>query len=79
MPSDAVAGSAIRANAGLQLVCLDYGDWDMHADLGTVDRDYRDVLGEVLTQRCRQSAADMGNVFPGRRGFSESDTDTVRG
>ncbi len=28
----------IRAKVGLQLVCVDYGDWDMHADLGPVDR-----------------------------------------
>ncbi len=26
----------IRAKVGLQVVCLDYDDWDMHADLGTV-------------------------------------------
>jgi uncharacterized protein (DUF1501 family) len=27
----------VRAKVGLQLVCLDYGDWDMHAGLGNVD------------------------------------------
>ena len=150
----------VRADVGLQLVCIDYGDWDMHADLGTVDRgrfhgrlaewaasvaafaadlgtdgmrdvtlltmsefgrrvaengdrgtdhghgnamlllgggvaggtvhgpwpglaperlddgdlagttDYRDVLAEVLTRRCGQSAADLTTVFPGRGAFA---------
>lgn len=149
----------IRADVGLQLVCIDYGDWDMHADLGTVDRgrfhghlaewaasvaafatdlgpsgmanvtlltmsefgrrvgengdrgadhghgnamlvvgggvaggavrgpwpglaaaqlddgdlagatDYRDVLAEAIIQRCRQPAADLASVFPGRGAF----------
>ncbi len=149
----------VRAQVGLQLVCLDYGDWDMHADLGTVgngrfhdhlsefsasvaafltdlgpagmanvtlmtlsefgrrveengdhgtdhghgnamllmgggvvggrvhgtwpglaeDRlddgdlagttDYRDVLAEALTRRCRQPASDLPSVFPNRGAF----------
>jgi uncharacterized protein (DUF1501 family) len=149
----------IKAQVGLQIVCLDYDDWDMHADLGTVgsgrfhdrlsewaaciaafltdlgpagmdhvtmvtlsefgrrveengDRgvdhghgnvmlmfgggvaggevhgtwpglapdklddgdlagttDYRDVLAEVLTERCRQSVADLPKVFPNRGTF----------
>ncbi len=25
----------IKSNIGLQIACLDYGNWDMHADLGT--------------------------------------------
>jgi len=25
----------IKANVGLQIACLDYGDWDMHHDIGT--------------------------------------------
>lgn len=28
----------IRADVGVQLVCIDYGDWDMHAGLGAVGR-----------------------------------------
>lgn len=150
----------IRAKVGLQLVCIDYGDWDMHSDLGTVDggrfqrrlsewsagvaafatdlgtagmsnvslvtmsefgrrvaengdhgtdhghgnamlilgggvvggtvhgpwpglgaealddgdlagtTDYRDVLGEVLTSRCRHSSSDLTTVFPGRGAFA---------
>lgn len=150
----------IRAQVGLQLVCLDYGDWDMHTDLGTVGRgrfherlsewsacmaafltdlgtdglahvtvltmsefgrrvaengdlgvdhghgnamlafgggvaggtvhgawpglaeaglddgdlagttDYRDVLAEALTLRCRQPASDLPSVFPGRGAFA---------
>jgi uncharacterized protein (DUF1501 family) len=37
----------IRADVGLQLVCLDYDDWDMHANLGTVDHGrFHDRLSE---------------------------------
>jgi len=37
----------VRANLGLQLVCLDYDDWDMHANLGTVDSGrFHDRLSE---------------------------------
>jgi uncharacterized protein (DUF1501 family) len=149
----------IKARVGLQIVCLDYDDWDMHADLGVVDSgrfhdrlsewaaciaafltdlgtdgmanvsivtlsefgrrveengdrgvdhghgnamllfgggvnggqvhgawpglapdklddgdlagttDYRDVLAEVLTERCRQKVADLPKVFPNRGTF----------
>ena len=150
----------IRARVGLQLVCLDYDDWDMHANLGTVDEgrfhdrlsewsaciaafltdlgtdgmadvtiatlsefgrrvqengdrgadhghgnamllfgkgvaggvvhgnwpglsedrlddgdlagttDYRDVLAEALTMRCRQPVGDLATVFPNRGTFT---------
>ncbi len=150
----------IRANVGLQVVCLDYDDWDMHANLGTIGNgrfherlsewsaciaafltdlgpagtanlsmvtlsefgrrveqngdqgldhghgnamlifgggvdggkvhgawpglaadklddgdlagttDYRDVLAEVLTHRCRQPVADLTSVFPARGTFA---------
>jgi uncharacterized protein (DUF1501 family) len=150
----------IRARVGVQIVCIEYGDWDMHAGLGTVgagrftDRlaewaacmqafltdigpagldnvtvltmsefgrrvaengdqgtdhglgnamlllgggvnggvvhgawpglddgnlddgdlkgttDYRDVLAEALTRRCRQPASDLGSVFPNKGTFT---------
>ena len=153
----------VRANVGLQLVCIDYDDWDMHANLGTVDQgrfrdrldewsaciaafltdlgtdgmqgvtvatlsefgrrvhengdlgvdhghgnamllfgggviggkvhgtwpglaqgklddgdlagttDYRDVLAEALTRRCRQSVSDLPTVFPNRGAFAPVD------
>jgi uncharacterized protein (DUF1501 family) len=149
----------IRAGVGLQLVCLEYDDWDMHSNLGIVDggrfhdrltewsaaiaafltdlgpagmadvtlvtlsefgrrvkengdlgvdhghgnamlmlgagvvggtvhgpwpglaeanlddgdlagtTDYRDVLAEALTLRCRQPAGDLSSVFPHRGAF----------
>jgi hypothetical protein len=31
--------------------------------------DYRDVLAEALTRRCRQSVGDLGSVFPNRGAF----------
>ncbi|MEI6363359.1 MAG: DUF1501 domain-containing protein [Actinomycetes bacterium] len=154
------AARLVRANVGLQLVCLDYDDWDMHANLGTVEQgrfrdrlsewsasiaafltdlgpdgmqsvavvtlsefgrrvkengdlgvdhghgnamllfgggvvggtvhgtwpglaperlddgdlagttDYRDVLAEALTRRCRQPASDLAAVFPNRGAFA---------
>lgn len=159
----------IRAQVGLQLVCLDYGDWDMHTDLGTIGRgrfherlsewsscmsafltdlgsdglanvtvltmsefgrrvaengdlgtdhghanamlafgggvvggtvhgawpglaegklddgdltgttDYRDVLGEALTRRCRQPASDLSGVFPNRGSFAPVGLFTPKG
>jgi uncharacterized protein (DUF1501 family) len=52
------------------------GDWPGLADdklddgdlAGTTD--YRDVLAEVLTERCRQSVADLPRVFPNRGTFA---------
>ena len=159
----------IRAQVGLQLVCLDYGDWDMHTDLGTIGRgrfhdklsewsacvaafltdlgvdgmsnvtmltlsefgrrveengdlgadhghgnamlaigggvvggtvhgawpglaeanlddgdlagttDYRDVLAEALTRRCRQPASDLSSVFPSRGSFAPVGLFTPKG
>lgn len=38
----------IRAKVGLQVVCLDFGDWDMHTDLGTPDKGrFLTHLGEL--------------------------------
>ncbi len=47
----------IKANVGLQIACIDYGDWDMHVGLGlaseiadtTKDNWMRDHLAELAT------------------------------
>ncbi len=42
----------IKADVGLEVACLDYGDWDMHAGMGTVDtgwmHDHLTELGTAL-------------------------------
>ncbi|MEX2275756.1 MAG: DUF1501 domain-containing protein [Actinomycetota bacterium] len=38
----------IKADVGLQVACVDYGDWDMHAGMGNVDGGWMaDHLGEL--------------------------------
>jgi uncharacterized protein (DUF1501 family) len=59
-----VAGGTVHGTwPGLAPASLDDGDLR-----GTTD--YRDVLAEALTRRCRQSAADLPSVFPNRGAFS---------
>jgi uncharacterized protein (DUF1501 family) len=42
----------VKADVGLQVACLDYGDWDMHVGMGTVDtgwmHDHLTELGTAL-------------------------------
>lgn len=50
----------IKAKVGVQLVCIDSGDWDMHADLGSVDRGWmHGQLGD-LASALAAFAADLG-------------------
>jgi uncharacterized protein (DUF1501 family) len=50
----------IKANLGLQVACLDYGDWDMHAGMGTADDGWmHDHLGE-LALALAAFAQDLG-------------------
>jgi uncharacterized protein (DUF1501 family) len=45
---------------GLQVACVDYGDWDMHVDMGTVDTGWmHDHLTE-LSDAMAAFATDMG-------------------
>ena len=58
-----VAGGQVHGQwPGLAPAKLDHGDL-----AGTTD--YRDVLAEVLTERCRQPVADLPKVFPNRGTF----------
>ena len=50
----------IRADIGLQVACIDYGDWDMHVDEGTFDKGWmKDHLGE-LAAALAAFAQDLG-------------------
>lgn len=55
----------VKARAGLQVACIDYGDWDHHEDLGTVDRGrLRTRLGG-LAQALAAFDADLGTLMSG--------------
>lgn len=54
------AATLIRSGAPVQVVTVDYGDWDMHAGLGVVDGGWmRDKLTE-LSQAMAAFATDLG-------------------
>jgi uncharacterized protein (DUF1501 family) len=53
----------IRAGVGLQVAAIDYGDWDMHADEGTVDAGWMtDKLTEIATALAA-FAQDLGGLL----------------
>jgi uncharacterized protein (DUF1501 family) len=55
----------IKANVGLQVVNVDYGDWDMHEALGAVDKGWmRDKLTE-LSAALAAFATDLGSALNG--------------
>jgi uncharacterized protein (DUF1501 family) len=50
----------VKAKVGLQVACIDYGDWDMHAGMGTTDSGW---LHDHLTEMASAMAAfadDLG-------------------
>lgn len=53
----------IKADIGLQVAAVDFGDWDMHIDLGTVDDGWlTDKLSELSTNMAA-FATDLGQRF----------------
>jgi len=53
----------IKADIGLQVAAVDFGDWDMHTDLGNVDAGWlTDKLGE-LANSMAAFATDLGQRF----------------
>jgi uncharacterized protein (DUF1501 family) len=55
----------IKGNVGLQVAAIDYGDWDMHADQGSVDTGWmHDHLGE-LSDSLAAFATDLGPLMGG--------------
>lgn len=53
----------IKAKVGVQLVCVDSGDWDMHADLGQVDRGWMHGQLADLASALAAFASDLGPVM----------------
>ena len=55
----------IKGNVGLQVAAVDYGDWDMHADQGTVDAGWMtEHLGD-LSDALAAFATDLGSLMNG--------------
>ena len=53
----------IKADVGLQIAAVDYGDWDMHTDMGSVDSGWlHDKLSE-LARSLAAFATDLGAAF----------------
>ncbi|MEX0754606.1 MAG: DUF1501 domain-containing protein [Actinomycetota bacterium] len=56
----------IKAQVGLQVACVDYGDWDMHAGMGDVDGgwmvDHLDELSTALAAFAQDLGTQMDDV-----------------
>ena len=71
-PVDSNLGTALRdvarlikQNVGLQVACVDEGDWDMHAGMGTADKGWMyDHLAE-LASAMAAFATDLGSLMDG--------------
>jgi uncharacterized protein (DUF1501 family) len=71
-PADSALGAAlqdvarlIKQKVGLQVACVDEGDWDMHAGMGTVGKGWlHDHLSE-LAQALAAFATDLGSLMDG--------------
>ena len=53
----------IKADIGLQVAAVDYGDWDMHVDLGTADSGWLHDKLDELARALAAFATDLGNKF----------------
>ena len=53
----------IKADIGLQVAAVDYGDWDMHTDLGDVDSGWLYDKLEELSTSMAAFATDLGGKF----------------
>ena len=72
-PADSNLGDAlkdvarlVKADVGLQVACVDYGDWDMHSDMGTVDQgwmyDHLTEMSQALAAFATDLGAKLGDV-----------------
>ncbi|GAB3242568.1 DUF1501 domain-containing protein [Kineosporia babensis] len=69
-PKDSALGKALRdvarmikADVGLQVACVDEGDWDMHADMGAADNGWMHDHLNDLALSLAAFATDLGNRF----------------
>ena len=53
----------IKADIGLQVAAVDYGDWDMHTDLGDVDSGWLYDKLDELSSSMAAFATDLGGKF----------------
>ncbi|HEX5018821.1 MAG TPA: DUF1501 domain-containing protein [Actinomycetes bacterium] len=53
----------IKADVGLQVAAVDFGDWDMHTDLGDVDSGWLYDKLDELANSMAAFATDLGNRF----------------
>lgn len=53
----------IKARVGLQVAAVDYGDWDMHADMGTVNSGWLHSKLTELSHALNAFAHDLGPRF----------------
>jgi uncharacterized protein (DUF1501 family) len=53
----------IKADIGLQVAAVDYGDWDMHTDLGDVDAGWLYDKLDELSNSMAAFATDLGGKF----------------
>lgn len=53
----------IKADVGMQLACVDSGDWDMHADLGAVGEGWMQEQLDGLARSLAAFATDLGPMF----------------
>ena len=67
-PLDSPLGAALRdtarlikAGVGLQVACVDQGDWDMHAGMGSVDAGWMHDHLSDLAQSLAAFATDLGS------------------
>ncbi|MBT0772709.1 DUF1501 domain-containing protein [Kineosporia sp. J2-2] len=69
-PENSALGKALRdvarlvkADVGLQVACVDEGDWDMHAGMGTADEGWMHDHLTDLAQSLDAFATDLGSRF----------------
>jgi uncharacterized protein (DUF1501 family) len=55
----------VKARVGLQVACIDYGDWDMHADLGTLSAGRMIDQLDELARALAAFAIDLGPALAG--------------
>jgi uncharacterized protein (DUF1501 family) len=53
----------IKADVGLQVAAVDFGDWDMHTDLGDVDSGWLHDKLDELANSMAAFATDLGSRF----------------
>ena len=53
----------IKADIGLQVAAVDFGDWDMHTDLGRVDEGWLTDKLDELARSMAAFASDLGQRF----------------